>query len=101
MPTNETLEAFVALTAGLSAGATAQDVGGSKGETYVTPAIHGSHGLEARTVVDGFETNDPDNGGGGRVFIPDPMSTQEVSLGLGGGMAESQTSGVADQLRAS
>ena len=94
LPTNKTLEAFVSLTPGLSANSTAQDVGGSKGETYITPAIHGGHGLEARSVLDGFETGNVDNGGGGRVFIPNPMSTQEVSMGLGGGTAESQTSGV-------
>ncbi len=99
LPTGKTLEAFISLTPGLintqgAAPGSAQDVGGSKGETYVTPAIHGGHGLESRTILDGFETNNPDNGGGGRVFIPNPMSTQEVSLGLGSGAAESQTSGV-------
>jgi len=99
LPTNKTLEAFITLTPGMTNtfgnnAASAQDVGGSKGETYVTPAIHGGHGLESRTVLDGFETNNPDNGGGGRVFIPNPMSTQEVSMALGSGTVESQTSGV-------
>ena len=41
LPTNKTLPAFVALTPGLVAAATSQDVGGSKGEVFIQPAIHG------------------------------------------------------------
>src|SRR5262245_47186203 len=55
LPTGKTLPAFVALTPGLTATATAQDVGGSKGEIFIQPSIHGGHGTEARTVLDGFE----------------------------------------------
>src|SRR6476646_4286168 len=42
VPTNKTLEAFAALTPGIKMAASAQDVGGSKGETYVQLTIHGS-----------------------------------------------------------
>src|SRR6266436_2668283 len=35
VPTNKTLEAYAALTPGMTMAATGQDVGGSKGETYV------------------------------------------------------------------
>src|SRR5262249_38018280 len=57
VPTNKTLEAFAALTPGIKMTASAQDVGGSKGETYVQLTIHGSRSGDSKTVLDGFETN--------------------------------------------
>jgi hypothetical protein len=95
LPTNKTLPAFVALTPGLVAAATSQDVGGSKGEVFIQPAIHGGRSTEARTVLDGFETNSPDVSGSGRVFVPNPASTQAVSVELGDGPGDSPSSGVA------
>ena len=47
LPTNKTLPAFVALTPGLVAAATSQDVGGSKGEVFIQPAIHGGRTTES------------------------------------------------------
>ena len=87
LPTGKTLPAFVALTPGLTAPATSQDVGGSKGEIFIQPSIHGGHGTEARTVLDGFETNTPYVGGSGRAFVPNPASAQAVSIELGNGGA--------------
>ncbi len=95
LPTNKTLPAFVALTPGLVAAATSQDVGGSKGEVFIQPAIHGGRTTESRTVLDGFETNSPDVGGSGRVFVPNPASTQAISVELGDGPGDSPSSGVA------
>ena len=95
LPTNKTLPAFVALTPGLTAAATSQDVGGTKGEVFIQPAIHGGHATEARTVLDGFETNSPDVGGSGRVFVPNPAAAQAVSVELGDGPGEAASSGVA------
>jgi hypothetical protein len=71
--------------AGAATGGSAnvQDVGGSKGELYVQPIIHGGRGTDARTLVDGFETNNLEGGGAGRVFVPNPSSTQEISVELG------------------
>ena len=94
LPTNKTLPAFVALTPGLVAAAGSQDVGGSKGEVFIQPAIHGGRTGEARTVLDGFETNSPDVSGSGRVFVPNPASTQAVSVELGDGPGDSPSSGV-------
>ena len=94
LPTGKTLPAFVALTPGLTAPATSQDVGGSKGEIFIQPSIHGGHGTEARTVLDGFETNTPYVGGSGRAFVPNPASAQAVSIELGNGSGEASSSGV-------
>jgi hypothetical protein len=93
VPTNKTLEAFAALTPGLTmgaVGAAAQDVGGSKGETYVQLQIHGTRGGDNKTLIDGFETND----WSGRVFTPNPTAAQEVSVELGNGGAEAPANGV-------
>jgi Carboxypeptidase regulatory-like domain len=94
LPTNKTLPAFVALTPGLVGAATSQDVRGTKGEIFIQPAIHGGRSTEARTVLDGFETNSPDVSGSGRVFVPNPASTQAVSVELGDGPGDSPSSGV-------
>src|SRR5206468_8103495 len=48
VPTNKTLAAWASLTPGLGAGATAMDVGGSKGEQSIRLAIHGGRGSEQR-----------------------------------------------------
>jgi len=91
VPTNKTLEAFAALTPGVTMGTgNAQDVGGSKGETYVQLQVHGSRVGDAKTLLDGFETNE----WSGRVFVPNPAGAQEVSIDLGNGAAEAPANGV-------
>ncbi|MGE3508435.1 MAG: carboxypeptidase regulatory-like domain-containing protein [Vicinamibacterales bacterium] len=90
VPTNRTLEAFAALTPGVTMAATAQDVGGSKGETYVQLQIHGTRALDNKTLLDGFETNDYS----GRVFVPNPAAAGEVTVDLGNGMGEAPAHGV-------
>jgi carboxypeptidase family protein len=90
VPTNKTLEAFAALTPGVTMTASAQDVGGSKGETYVQLQVHGSRVGDAKTLLDGFETNE----WSGRVFVPNPASAQEVAIDLGNGVAEAPANGV-------
>jgi hypothetical protein len=92
VPTAKTLAAFAALTPGLTAGATAMDVGGSQGEQSVSLVIHGGHGPEQRVYLNGMNVS-----ANGRMwgFMPDPMSTREVSLGLGGGTAEYDLGGAA------
>jgi hypothetical protein len=90
VPTNKTLEAFAALTPGIKMTAAAQDVGGSKGETYVQLTIHGSRTGDSKTVLDGFETND----WSGRVFVPNPASAGEVSVELGNGAGIAPANGV-------
>jgi hypothetical protein len=91
VPTNKTLEAFAALTPGIRmATGIGQDVGGSKGETYVQLQIHGSRTGDAKTLLDGFETNE----WSGRVFVPNPTSASEVSLDLGNGTGQAPANGV-------
>ena len=90
VPQGKTLEAFAALTPGINALGSGQDVGGSKGETYVQLAIHGTRLADNKTLLDGFETND----WSGRVFVPSPTSAQEVSVETGNGNAESPADGV-------
>src|SRR5436190_17796690 len=91
VPTNKTLEAFAALTPGVKmATGIGQDVGGSKGETYVQLQIHGSRTGDAKTLLDGFETNE----WSGRVFVPNPTSANEVSVDLGNGGGQSPANGV-------
>lgn len=90
VPTNKTLEAYAALTPGVTMGATGQDVGGSKGETYVQLRIHGTRNNDNKTLIDGFETND----WSGRVFVPNPAAANEVSVELGNGLGEAPANGV-------
>jgi hypothetical protein len=90
VPTNKTLEAYAALTPGVSMGSTGQDVGGSKGETYVQLRIHGTRNNDNKTLIDGFETND----WSGRVFVPNPAAANEVSVELGNGLGEAPANGV-------
>ena len=90
VPTNKTLEAYASLTPGVTMGSTGQDVGGSKGETYVQLRIHGTRNGDNKTLIDGFETND----WSGRVFVPNPAAAQEVSVELGNGLAEAPANGV-------
>jgi hypothetical protein len=91
-----TLMAYASLTPGISiagtgTGGVSQDVGGTKGETYVLMTIHGSRQGDARVFQDGFETT---TGNQGRVFVPNPGSAQEMSLELGSGGAEARLGGI-------
>ena len=90
VPSGRTLSAYAALTPGLSIPGAGQDVGGSKGETFFTGSIHGSK--EFISVQEGFITTT--RGAGGRIYVPNPGSAQEVSIELGGGSAEFQVGGV-------
>src|SRR4029078_9496538 len=91
VPTNKTLEAFAALTPGVKMQTgIGQDVGGSKGETYVQLTIHGSRTGDSKTVLDGFETNE----WSARGFVTNPASAVEVSVELGNGAGEAPAFGV-------
>lgn len=91
VPTNRTLAAWAALTPGLGAGATAMDVGGSKGEQSIRLAIHGGRGSEQRMLLDGMNVSGVSSYWG---FMPDPASTEEVVIALGGGSAEADLGSV-------
>jgi hypothetical protein len=91
VPTARAFTAYAALTPGVQIASTAQDVGGSKGDTMVWLTIHGSSTQDSKIAVDGFETN---FGANNRLFIPNPYNIQELSIDLGGGTAEQRVGGV-------
>jgi carboxypeptidase family protein len=91
LPTNKTMAAFAALTPGLGAGAGTLDVGGGQGEQSIRMFIHGGHGGEQRVYLNGMNVSGDGSNWG---FIPDPMGTQEVSVGVGGALAETSLGGV-------
>jgi hypothetical protein len=91
LPTNKTMAAFAALTPGLGAGAGTLDVGGGQGEQSIRMFIHGGHGGEQRVYLNGMNVSGDGSNWG---FIPDPMSTEEVSVGVGGALAETSLGGV-------
>jgi len=91
VPTARAFTGYAALTPGVQISSTAQDVGGSKGDTMVWLTIHGSSTQDSKIAVDGFETN---FGAGNRLFIPNPYNAQEISVDLGGGTAEQRVGGV-------
>jgi hypothetical protein len=90
IPTGKTIQGFASLTPGMVIGATGQDVGGSRGDAFLTMTIHGSKTNDAKWNQEGFETN---YGPSGRTYIVNPAA-QEVSMELGGGSAEAKFGGV-------
>jgi len=90
IPTGKTIQAFASMTPGVQITARGQDVGGSKGDAFLTMSIHGSKSADAKWNQEGFETN---YGGSGRTYIVNPAA-QEISIELGGGSAEAKFGGV-------
>jgi hypothetical protein len=75
-PVSRNILGFSALMVGGIIPASAQDVGGSKGEASVRIAFHGSHAGEQRLLLDGMTYNTlqaPSN----RDFFANPASTEE------------------------
>ena len=70
------------------------DVGGSKGDMSAKPAIHGGHSSDQRQMVEGLDLSGSYSTGV-RGFQPVTEGTQEISIDLGGGSAESSTGGIA------
>jgi carboxypeptidase family protein len=91
VPSARAFTAYAALTPSVQIASTAQDVGGSKGDTMVWLTAHGSSTQDSKIALGGFETN---FGAGNRLFIPNPYDAQEISLDLGGGTAEQRVGGV-------
>ena len=95
LPTaGKALTAFVALIPGLAVPANAQDVGGNKGELSVRVSIHGGRANQMRWLQDGMEVTSSDGAGSGHGFYPNPASTEEVSVDLGGGPGEANVGAV-------
>ena len=93
VPSSRATAGLVAMTPGIVGPATAQDVGGTKGEQSLKISIHGGHSSDMRQLVDGIEINMP-HGNGNRQFQPTTENAQEVSVDLGGGGAENGMGGV-------
>ena len=90
IPTGKTIQAFASMTPGMRISSTGQDVGGSRGDAFLTMTIHGSKTNDAKWNQEGFETN---YGPSGRTYIVNPAA-QELSMELGGGSAEAKFGGV-------
>jgi hypothetical protein len=90
VPTGKAIGGYAALTPGIVLPATAQDVGGSRGEQLVYMRIHGSSTRDAKWNQEGFETNYASSG---RTYVVNP-AFQEMSIDLGGGSAEAKLGGV-------
>ena len=90
IPSGKTIQAFASMTPGMRIASTGQDVGGSRGDAFLTMTIHGSKSNDAKWNQEGFETN---YGASGRTYIINPEG-QELSIELGGGSAEAKFGGV-------
>ena len=88
------VQALVQITPGLSMSATQQDVGGSKGETFVSNSVHGSRPFDSVLMWDGMRATSAEIGGGGRGILINMGSTQEIVLQTGGISAESPQAGL-------
>src|SRR3989442_519806 len=89
LPTNKGIASFAALTPGINLRATAQDVGGNKGE-LATMSIHGGAGNDQRLLQDGMRFNSME--GSGRGFYVNPAAAQEITLALGGNPVQNELS---------
>jgi hypothetical protein len=71
------------------------DVGGDKGEAATGITIRGSRGDDGRVNLDGMNINNFNGAGGGRmrVYYPNMVAAQEVTIDTGGNMAESEVGG--------
>ncbi|MEQ1897099.1 MAG: TonB-dependent receptor [Vicinamibacterales bacterium] len=92
---------FAHMTLGATASsAGANDVGGDKGEAATGITIHGSRGDDGRVNLDGMNINNFNGGGGGRmrVYYPNMVAVQEVTIDTGGNTAESEVGGANQNL---
>ncbi|MEQ1870399.1 MAG: TonB-dependent receptor [Vicinamibacterales bacterium] len=88
------VQALVSITPGLQMAATQQDVGGSRGESFVSTSVHGSRAFDSLLMWDGMRATSLEIGGGGRGILMNMGSTQEIVLQTGGISAESPQAGL-------
>jgi len=96
LPNGKGTQNFGSLIPGAILPATAQDVGGNKGEIATSFGIHGARAGDLKLLMDGMRFNAMQQGGGGssRLFMVNQASVQEVVLETSGMSAESETGGV-------
>ena len=93
VPTAKSTLSLIALMPAAAAPPSAQDVGGSRGETSVRMSIHGARQTDQRMLQNGMSFNMLDNPTG-RTFFMNPLSAEEVVVEAGsGGSAEYSTGG--------
>lgn len=88
------VQALVSITPGIIMAATQQDVGGSRGESFVSTSVHGSRAFDSLLMWDGMRATSMEIGGGGRGILMNMGSTQEIVLQTGGIAAESPQAGL-------
>ncbi len=94
VPSNKSMLSFAALMPSVVTPASAQDVGGTKGETSVRISVHGGRPGDAKLLQDGMRYNSLVSTGTGRGFYANPLGTEEMVIDLGaGGSAETSTGG--------
>ena len=94
VPSNKSMLSLAALMPSVVTPASAQDVGGTKGETSVRISVHGGRPGDAKLLQDGMRYNSLVSTGTGRGFYANPLGTEEMVIDLGaGGSAETSTGG--------
>ena len=94
VPSNKSMLGFAALMPSVVTPASAQDVGGTKGETSVRISVHGGRPSDAKLLQDGMRYNSLVSSGTGRGYYANPLATQEIVIDLGAaGSAEVSTGG--------
>ena len=89
VPTGKSVLGFAALMPSAVNPGTAQDVGGSMGESSVRISVHGAKQSDQKLLQDGMSYNVLGGGGTGRTFFINPLAAQEIVIDVGaGGSAE-------------
>jgi hypothetical protein len=88
------VQALVSITPGIIMPPTQQDVGGSRGESFVQTSVHGSRAFDSLLMWDGMRATSMEIGGGGRGILMNMGSTQEIVLQTGGISAEQSQAGL-------
>ena len=95
IPTGRTIQGYATLIVGATQDG-GQDVGGNRGETNASLAIHGSRTTDQHLYYDGLRTNGMWGNGGGtlRLFLTNQAGAEEVAIETYGVGAERETGGV-------
>jgi carboxypeptidase family protein len=94
VPTAKSMLGFAAIMPAVVTPTSAQDVGGSKGETSVRMSIHGARQGDQRLLLDGMKYNTLGTDGTGRGFYINPLVADEIVIDVGtGASAEYSTAG--------
>ena len=95
VPTGKTIQGYATMLPSAVLPASAQDVGGNRGELTTSFGVHGGRGNDLKLQLDGMGFNTlPGSGGGLRNFTVNQISTQEVAMQTDAMSAEVETGGV-------